>query len=257
MSISKKIIKIRIGQKKVALTFDNGDKLEISPNVYTEFLLFEGKALSKKDIDEIKHRNENEKYISYAVNLASQRSYTKHKIKEKLLKKGANDEQIDEVIDVLIKYHLIDDKQYIKDFLSYADYKHFGYNKIKEELFKKGISSFYIDKIEYDEDRERKHALILLKGYEKKYLKYNYQSMKQHIYEALLRQGYLFDIASSTLEKVSPIDEKKEKALLKEDYKKLKAKYEKKLSGGELRQKITESLMTKGYRYQDIKSLKE
>ena len=58
MDISKKIKRIKIGQKKVVIVFDNDDKLEISPNVYTEFNLFPNKSLSKKDIDELKKRSE-------------------------------------------------------------------------------------------------------------------------------------------------------------------------------------------------------
>ena len=63
--ISKVISKIKIGQKKVVIIFDNGDLLEINPNVFTDFNLFKGKALSKKDIDEIKRRNDLEVYLSY------------------------------------------------------------------------------------------------------------------------------------------------------------------------------------------------
>ena len=257
MSISKKILRVKKGEKKVVIVFDNGDKLEITPNVYTDFILFPGKALSKKDIDEIKNRNEIDKYLAYATKLLGQRPYTKYKLKEKLLKKGANDEQIDQVIEILIKYQLLDDKAIIKDFLEYADYRHFGYNRIKEELYKKGISSIYIDKIKYNEERDLKHAAILTKEYEKKYSKYNYAKMKEHIYQTLLRMGYSYDVASSSLDKVTPINEKKELELLKVDYKKTKEKYSSKYSGYELKEKITNSLLSKGYRYKDIQTLKE
>ena len=219
MPISKTIKRIKIGEKKVVLIFDNGDKLEISPNTYTEYHFFEGKPLSNKEINEIKSRNDLDKYISYATKLLGQRSYTKHKIKEKLIKKGANEEQVDQVIEILVKYQLIDDKEIIKEFLEYADYRHFGFNRIKEELFKKGISSIYIDKIKYDE--------------------------------------YSFDVASEALNKLSPIDEKKELELLKIDYKKAKEKYSKNCSGYELKEKITNSLIQKGYRYSDLNKIKE
>jgi len=257
MSISKKISRVKIGEKKVVLIFDNGDKLEITPNVYTEYNFFPGKALSKKEIDEIKSRNDIDKYISYATSLVSSRVYSKNKMKEKLAKKGANEAQIEQVIDVLIKYQLLDDKEVIKDFLEYADYRHYGYNRIKEELFKKGITSNNIEKIKYDEDREYKHASILLKQYEKKYSKYNYVVMKKHIYDSLIRQGYNFDIANRAIEKVSPIDEKKEKELLKIDYQKAKNKYKDKYGQYETIEKIKQYLISKGYRYKDINELKE
>ena len=81
--------------------------------------------------------------------------------------------------------------------------------------------------------------------------------MKEHIYQALLRQGYKSDIALSVLDKVSPLNEKKEIELLKVDYKKANDKYSKSLDGYELKEKITNSLLAKGYRYKDIQQIKE
>ena len=257
ISGSHKIKRIKIGEKKVVIIFDDEDKLEIKPNVYTEFNFFVGKCLSNKDLKEIKARNDLEVYIAYAMGLTSQRAYSKTKIKEKLLKKGANEAQIEQVIEILIKYQLLDEKALIKEILEYSDYKHFGYKRIKEEMFKKGISSFEVDKIKYDEARDLKHAKSLIKGYENKYSKYNYAMMKRHIYDALLRMGYSHDVISVALEDVSPIDEKKEKALLKQDYQKAKKKYENKYAQYEFKDKITEYLISRGYRYSDIKALKE
>ena len=257
LSSLKKIIKIKIGQKKVALIFDDGDKLEISPNTYTEYNFYVGKSLTKKDIKGISFNNDIDKYMGYITKLVAQKSYSKHEIKEKLAKKGANEAQIELIIDKLIKYQLIDETSLIKEYLDYADYKHYGYNRIKEDLYKKGISSIYIERIKYDETRDLKQARSLIKGYEKKYSKYNYSSMKAHIYQALLRMGYSYDVSNKALEDVSPIDVKKEQELLKEDYKKAKAKYEKKYGPYETKDKITQYLISKGYRYEDIKSLKE
>ena len=257
MPISKTIKKLKIGEKKVVIVFSNDEKLEIAPDVYTDFHLFKGKEITNKEINEIKKRNDLDSYLKYAFKLTSSKNYSKHQIKEKLLKKGANEDQIEDIIDKLIKYNLIDDKELVKEILEYSDYKHYGFNRIKEEMFKKGISSIYVDKLVYDDAREYKHAMSLLKDYEKKYSKYNYASMKQHIYQAFLRQGYNFDIASRCLEKISPMDEKKEKELLKEDYEKLLKKYQNKLPKGELKEKIISSLISKGYSYKYIQSIKE
>ena len=255
--ISKVISKIKIGEKKVVIVFDNGDKLEIHSNVFTDFNLFKGKALTKKDIDEIKRRNELETYLGYITKLLSSKSYSKHQIKQKLSKKGASETQIEDILEILTKYHLIDDKLIIEEVLEYADYRHYGFNKIKDELFKKGISSIYIDKLVYDEARELKNAKALLKDYERKYDKYNYQTKKKHIYDAYLRQGYSFDIINNVIVDMSPIDEKKEKELIKVDYQKLVKKYKDKLSGNSLKEKVKEALLARGYRYKDIVSIKE
>lgn len=255
--ISRQINQIKIGTKKVVIIFDDLSKIEISPNTYTEYNLFVGKYLSKKDINEITSRSEIDKYFVYASNLLGSRSYSKLKIKEKLIKKGASEVQTEQVIDLLIKYQLIDDNEVIKEYLEYASYKHYGYNRIKDDLFKKGITSYNIDKIKYDETREIKHALILIKDLDKKYDKYNYEVKKKHCYEALIRLGYNSDIALNALNELSPLDESKERKLIKLDYEKAMRKYKDKYSGYEYKEKITEYLLSKGYRYKYIKELKE
>ena len=74
--------------------------------------------------------------------------------------------------------------------------------------------------------------------------------LKKHIYDGYLRIGYSFDVASKMLDLVSPIDEKKEKELLKEEYIKLKNK-------DLTKDKIVEKLLAKGFRYKDIVNIKE
>ena len=255
--ISKRISKVKIGTKKVVIILDDLEKIEISPNTYTEYNLFPGKSLSKKDINEIVSRSEVDKYFVYASNLLSSRSYSKLKIKEKLLKKGATELQIEQVIELLTKYQLLDDKEVIKEYLEYADYKHYGYNRIKDDLYKKGITSFNIDKIKFDEVRESKHAKALIPSLDKKYDKYNYSSKKKHAYEALIRLGYNSDIALNAINELSLVDEKKEKEYLKIDYEKAKRKYKDKYYGYEYNEKVTEYLLSKGYLYKHIKELKD
>lgn len=257
MNISKVIKRIKIGEKKVVIIFDDGSKLEIRPNVYTEFNFFKGKAMSKKDINEVEEVNQIDEFVSYATKLCASKSYTKSKIKEKLIKKGANEAQCEKVIDVLIKYQLLDEKAFIKEYLEYADYRKYGYNRIKDELYKKGLSSYQINNVKYDEKRDLTLARELVKPYEKKYNKYSYSAMKSHIYTALLRQGYTYDVASKALEEVSPIDLKKEKELLKIEYQKAKRKYENKYGDKTSKEKIIQYLLAKGFMYKDIISLKE
>lgn len=255
MSISKEIKKVKIGQKKVVIIFNDDDKLEISPNTYTEYNLFPKKQLSKSQIKEIKAGNEIEQYNSYALKLLSAKAYSENALRDKLVKKGANEDQIEAVIKLLIKYQLLDDSNVIKEYLEYADYKHYGYNRIKEDLIKKGIPLYKIEKIKYDDARESRLAVELIPLLEKKYSKYNYFQLKKHCYDNLLRYGYSHDIIENTLIKLKPLNEKHEKELLKIDYQKALKKYSQQYKGYELNEKVKNNLIQKGYRYIDIKEI--
>lgn len=252
----KQIKKIKIGQKKVVIILSDLSKLEISPETYTEFNLFVGKNLTKKDIEQIESRNNIDKLYSYALKLLSNKSYSINALKEKLAKKSDEQKQIDEVINLLIKYSLIDESSLIKEYLEYADYKHFGYNRIKEDLIKKGIPLYKIESIKYDEVREYRLSKELIPSLEKKYSKYNHFLKKKHCYDSLLRLGYNYDVAKSVVEQnITVIDKKHEMSLLKIDYKKAKEKYSKKYQGHELNEKINSYLVSRGYQYKDIKEI--
>ena len=172
-SIGKRIEKVKIGQKKVLIKFDDESTLEILPNTFTEFKLFRGKILSHKDIREIKQRNNVEIYYDKILKLLSRGSYTEKRIIDKLQKLGASEKEIELVLKELRKYSLLDDKQVIEEYLEYAEARNYGYNRIIQDLYNKGVKKSEIDKITYNEVNELKRAKKCLNKLEKKYEKLN------------------------------------------------------------------------------------
>ena len=136
--------------------------------------------------------------------------------------------------------------------MEYYNSLNYGKNKIIHKLSDKGIFDETINKIEFPVSIEKKKASNILNKLEKKYEKYNYSQKKSHIYNAYLQLGFDNDIASEMINKIkesSPIEENEK---LKSDYQKVKIRLERKYKGQELRQKIIQNLMQKGYRLNDI-----
>ena len=143
------------------------------------------------------------------------------------------------------------------DLISWDNERLFGQNKIVKHLRDQGIPESLISKASFSQNNERKKAQALVIKLDRKYTRYAYEIKKQHVYQALLSQGYSPEVARSVLEIVKKDKPKAEKEKLYNDYIKIKRRLEKKYEGYELNKKIYAALAGKGYKYADIKSIME
>lgn len=82
-----------------------------------------------------------------ALRLLSFRSHSEKELRDKLLRAGATKENIDEVIQFLLEYKLLNDEAYaISKASDLANLKKFGKRRIAEDLKMRGISPEYIEK---------------------------------------------------------------------------------------------------------------
>ena len=199
-----------------------------------------------------KEKDEVQELFTLAVKRLIVRDYSPNKLREYLLKKNKNKQVVDTVIQELKKYQLVNEDDLIERIIEYCDSKHYGYNRIIKMLKDREISLNKINQVIKDETREHKQAIEQTKRLVKRYKKKNTVNLKQSVYSSLIRYGFDDSIASLEASKVfnSPLVELN---MLKLEYSKLVLKYQKKLKGKELHNKITKALLSKGYRYNDIK----
>ena len=247
-----KITKIKKLKNKVNISLDNGSKLSIDKDTFTNFYLYEGKELSKEEYKSIVELNNSSKLLGYALKLRSKALYSEYKMREKLYAKEASKKSVDKVIKILKSYDLIDDKAYSQELVEYYNSLNYGENKIRNKLSDKGIFKEQIDKLKFPVSIEKRKANNLLPKLERKYSKYNASQKKQHIYNAYLLEGFSGDIASEMASKIKEPNQKDELTKLKADYQKTKTRLERKYKGKELRQKVLASLLSKGYKMNDI-----
>ena len=250
-----KITKIKILKNKVSITFDSKSKLSIDRNVYTNFYLYEGKEIDKKEYKSLIDLNNSNALLEYALKVRAKSLYSEYQMREKLYKKEASKKEVDKVIKILKGYDLLNDEAYARDLLEYYNSLNYGKNKIIHKISEKGIFDKEINKLSFPVSIERKKANNNLSKLEKKYDKYNYSSKKSHIYNAYIQLGFDSDISNEMINKISKPDSKSEKEKLQNDYKKVKTRLERKYQGKELKQKIIQSLMQKGYCLNDIINL--
>ena len=178
------------------------------------------------------------------------------KMKEYLKKKGGNKKEIEEVIAKLKKYSFVDEDEIIKSVISFVDAKHYGHNKLISMLKLREIDQSKIDKIKLNQERELRESKEMLKRLFKRYKNKNTVNLKQSIYSALIRYGFDENTASLRASEVY-ISPQEELNVLKLDYLKLVSSYSRKVKGSTLKEKITNSLLHKGYKINDIRKVEK
>ena len=178
------------------------------------------------------------------------------KMKEFLKKKGGNKKEIDEVIDKLKRYSFLDEDEIIRNVISYCDAKHYGYNKIIMMLKERQIDQSKIVKIKLDASREEKESIELVKRLKKRYKNKNTVNLKRNIYSALIRYGFEPNLASIRALEVhnSPQEELN---VLKLDYLKLISSNSRKAKDKYNKEEIVVTLLSKGYKYNDIRKVEK
>ena len=206
------------------------------------------KSRKTKPIDEV------DKLFNLAVKRLIVRDYSPAKLREYLLKKNKNKTVVDQVIKKLEKYQLLNEDELIERIIEYCDSKHYGYNRIILMLKDRQISLNKINNVKLDHQRETKEAVEQAKRLVKRYKKKNTVNLRQSVYSSLIRYGFSEDLASLESSKVSN-SPSNELNMLKLDYSKLISRYSLKLKGKELENKLVKSLLSKGYRINDIKKV--
>ena len=251
-----KIIKIKKTPSKVKVVFDDG-KLDLYPSTYASYHLYINKIIEEDELSKIKEDNKIEEYFLYASKRLILTSYSPNKIEEFLLKKGANKTQIKKVIEKLRKYDFINEDKMVEEIISFCDSKHYGFYRIIKMLNDRKISKKEIAKVEYNSRRETKQCELQIKSLQNRYQNKNEFNRKKAIYSALVRYGFDESISLELVNKFSNSNHIHEINVLKLDYQKCFSKYSRKYTGYELSQKIIASLLSKGYRINDINYVKE
>ena len=252
-----KIKKIKIYKSKVTITFEDRKKIDIDKNVYTNFYLYEGKNLSKKELSELHKQNDNAALLKYALKLREKGPYTEYRMREKLYDKGGLKSQVDEVIKSMKKSGLINDRQFIEEHIEYYNSLNYGKNKIINKLVEKGIFKETLDHIVFPLATEKRKATKIFKKLNEKYAKYNDAQRKQKIYQAYIALGFDSDIASEMVGSIQKSSPKEETSKLETEFNKVYKRYQLKYNKKEIKSKLLSYLASKGYKINDILKLFE
>lgn len=204
MAKQKTITKIEAQKKnprRRSVFVDGKFAFGVDEEVVSKLRLKEKESLSEQKIKKIFiQKNENEAK-EVALRFLSFRRRTEKEVKEKLQKKGFDEQTIKRTIEKLKEYDLINDLEFatawVKERLAY---KPRGKKLLQQELWKKGIKKEIIDKVIQELCHyEDKSALELLEKIKKRYKNLEPQVAKRRMYGFLLRRGFSYETINQAM----------------------------------------------------------
>ena len=253
-STGKTIKTVSTKKKGIQVEFEDGEKLLLSEDVFTEFHLYDGKELSESELRKLKELAGQDVYYAYALKLLSKDMYSCHQVKEKVLAKGAEPELASKIVSRLRKAGLLDDERFARTFASdVGDLRLYGRNKIVYELKVKGVPYSIITDLSFPEEEELDKAKRYGKMVDARSGKTPYEQKKFKIVKALLNRGYDLRIAEEAAESsATKIDPKDEEMALSRQFDLARSKYSRKYFGYELKEHIRAYLIRRGFAFERI-----
>lgn len=254
------ITKIIFKKKEILLTysFNHGEKtISLAPSVYSDFYLYEGKELSKKELQELQKKNASATTLLLAYQLIAKKEYSVFLMKEKLKEKGIKDSLIQDVIQTLLEQNLINDQRYAEELYEVLNARNYGKNYIIRKLHDCGIDTNIITSFSFEQENEIEKMQTLLPTLLRKYDKENNQIKKDKIYREYLKYGFDNENIQYIISTISLSSESEEMRKCIKEYEKISGHYEKKYCGYEYKKRIIQTLMRKGFSYDIIKQVME
>lgn len=251
-----KITKIEKKKRLYLLEIDETDRVYVTEDTIVHFMLSKNKKISPQELENIKTFAQ----FSHGKNLAlfhiSFKSRSEHEVKRYLQEHEIEDDLIPDILNNLKEGKWIDDKSYVRTLLNQnLNSGNKGSHILKQKLLQKGIASQLIDcelnKIDFTYLAEK----IAQKLYNKYQSNYPQKAIKDKITQNLIAKGFSYDeskIAVSNL-KIAKNDSQEE-SLLDKELEKQYHKYNRKYEGYDLKQRLIQSLMRKGFQFDDINS---
>lgn len=215
-----------------------------------------GIELSRNQINELEEEQQIHSAYQKAISRIGSRDYTSFEMEEYLRSRSdLTQEQIDIVVERLVKRRFIDDERYFKDRIDYHRSQKRGNQKILEDMRKRG---FETDKIlDYLESEEHEDYIERAKERAEKFLalmkdgsvRQRELKLKQH----LIRQGFDNDTISEVVqEHQDAYNENDEINSLREIMRKSALRYEKRYDEKETKNRIVKNALSRGYDYDMI-----
>ncbi len=218
--------------------------------------LHKGMELEQTTIDSLIKKDNLHKGYSLALHFLSYRMRSVKEMHTNLVKKELDEEQINVIIDRLLKDKWLDDQQFAQAFVqTKIQTTTKGPQLIKKELIEKGVVASMADteleNYSFDEQVEKVRKLIIKKQQQsnKASFKQQFNKTKQH----LMQKGFSQDVITAAFDEVTyDKDDDQEWEAVVYQGEKILQRHQRKWTGFELEQKVKASLYQKGFSFDEI-----
>lgn len=256
----KSIYPIKDGRNEVVFLFDDSEIImELSDHVIKKYHIAKEKVIDRKMFDVLKDYEQISRAYNKALKYLAFKDYTSNLMRKKLMDSGDYDDaQLDATMELLQEKNLINDEAYTMQYLRRCTKLGIGLNKAIYNLRSYEITSDVIDRCleEFNEDDEYNAAIELIESLYSNASSFSHKALLKRIRDKLYFKGFTADTIERAMSDFDfEYDDENEKNSLQKDFDKAVIRYSKKLEGSNLREKLIDVLLRKGYNYEDIRKL--
>ncbi|WP_427339384.1 regulatory protein RecX [Caloranaerobacter sp. DY30410] len=197
MGVVTKIVEQKDNKEKVNIYIDHEFFIGVHKEVIYKFRIEEGVQIDKEKLELLIFDENLKRAKNKAFSILSRTMQSEMLLRDKLSKEGYQDEIIDNVIEILKDYKMIDDEEYAKNYVrNKINSNKYGKKRIIFELTKRKISEDIINKVisEIEDEKIYENAVYLakkkLRSIKDKEKDKIYQKLSQH----LAYKGYDYEV---------------------------------------------------------------
>lgn len=253
-----KITKIQAQKRKgrFNIFLDGKYAFAVSENILIKYHLYKDTELTEAEIEQIKYKENVDKYYVRALDYISHQIRTTKEIKDFLKDKEVEDDDIKTIIEKLEENRYLNDESYTKSFINTqlitgVD----GPIVIQNKLFKKGIDKKMADQelLNVDYNQWLENATKAAIKIQKHATRQSFKNLLNKIKTGLMQKGYTSEIIEEVMSNLDlDVDEEQEAENLQREFTKAQKHYEGKENA---HNKIYQSLLRKGFNSSAITNL--
>lgn len=224
------------------VSFANED-IKVTEDILVKYSLVKDHEIDEDLLKTIKKEETKKELFLKTINYISYQARSTFEIKKYLEKNEASVVNTNAIIKELSDLGYLDDYTMSGYILESTMNNLKGPKKYEEKLFTKGIKNAK----EYDSEKEEEVLEKAILKHQDDYLKYPKKKQMEKLANKLISDGFNSSLVFSKVSKLSFNDNSED--YIDKDIEKLKRKYSNKYSGYELKKRMVNALMQRGYEY--------
>ena len=175
---------------RFVVEFDGGETLRSTLEAVTDARLYVGMELDEEAFEALKRSTSKALDRQKALEMLSRRPYSRRELKDKLLRRGTDEQSVEDCIAWLDEHGFLDDGEYAGAVARHYSAKGYGAGRVKTELRRRGIERELADETlaELPENTDKIDAYIARRLSDPK----DRDSVRK-IGAALFRRGYSWE----------------------------------------------------------------
>lgn len=235
----------------------NGEEygFSVDEEVLIKYHLRKGLQLDDELVRTLKEQDSIQKSYAEAISYLGYRMRSEKEMRDYLMKKDVDREQVSEIVQRLLNEGYVDDEEFAEMFVrNRINLSAKGPSLVKQELMQKGVSSEIAERAAgaYTYEVQYEKAANVAEKRMRRSSNHSHQKQLDQLRANLMRNGFTSEIINDVLAEVEELDPAAEWESLVHHGDRLLRRHQSKFSGNELENKLKDGLLRQGFSYAKV-----